>query len=696
MSYHFLTDGNGIISCYDMYPTQFRSFVDMTNYLPTLKEMGFNALWINPLQLPGDISDFYKSDKNNGVKLDNEVTKSLYGMSDPHTFNPRFCLNPAKDSKEDAQQLNAKALQTFTSTARKFDIVPMFDLVLNHIAIDSPICQERPNWVKGIHRDFKDVRGFNYDDENIRNEIIDEFWKPYIYQYMVIYGFDGVRVDAVGYVHPEVRRALYEYIDTLAKEHGKPKPVILDESLFCKRPLHEEVEYLKLPAIGPTHITTEVFNADIDRRTSGLPTKIKQDELAKASVVFQQKNGIFRTDAKGGCINFCGNHDFHSLAMAILFQMATSRLKSDNAYLNMLALDQLSGVKSVEEVPEPLKTTLLFSYADEIQREIEEKKQETLSDFKTLVFEKLALTALTGSGGWFVLSGDETSDVTDKTVFQRRGAVDESYYPQRTHHIFSDNRALADIALEKMAKDNFMRENANKEWMLALYNDLNSVPEMQKRLLVAHKDNIRHQINAGIRGVQQIFAELLDTFGIKITFEAKDFIAKPRTYENGWLGLQDNSAFIKQLNTLLKQLPASLRGYSSDLVRLDDKPDLMVFVRKNGTDIQAAVDVVIVNLNPANKVILTPENMQLIAKQYCNQYLSLEMNESHEQNEGWKSLYEQVMLAMSSNHLHLGEGVVFESFKQLKTKGPQGGSFFFENISKDPCSGSDIATMQVK
>ncbi|HAT8249240.1 TPA: alpha-amylase, partial [Legionella pneumophila] len=247
MGYHFLTEGNGIIACYDMYPTQFHSIKDMINYLPVLKQMGFNALWINPMQMPGDISGFFKTDKNNGVKTGNEVTRSLYAMSHPLLFNPQFSLGSPEDPMGTTQRLNSEALQLFTQNARNLGIVPMFDLVLNHVAIDSPLCQDKPHWFKGVHEDFKDVRGFNYDDESIRKEIITEFWQPYIKRYMIEYGFDGVRVDAVGYVHPAVRSEIYAYIHSLAAEYGKPKPVILDEALFSKRPLADEVNYLKLP-----------------------------------------------------------------------------------------------------------------------------------------------------------------------------------------------------------------------------------------------------------------------------------------------------------------------------------------------------------------------------------------------------------------------------------------------------------------
>lgn len=656
MGYHFLTEGNGIIACYDMYPTQFHSIKDMINYLPVLKQMGFNALWINPMQMPGNISNFFKTDKNNGVKIGNEVTRSLYAMSHHLLFNPQFSLGSPEDSIETIQRLNGEALQLFTQNARNLGIVPMFDLVLNHVSIDSPLCEDKPHWFKGVHEDFKDVRGFNYEDDSIRKEIITEFWQPYIKRYMIEYGFDGVRVDAVGYVHPEVRREIYAYIHSLAAEYGKPKPVILDEALFSKRPLADEVNYLKLPDIGPTHITTEAYNVEFDLASTDLPYEVTLEEQLKASVVFQQKDGTWRENTKGGCINFCGNHDYRSLAMTILFQMAKKRLKSDFFYNDLMSSYQElyfkfnSEQKKPHEFKEPLKTTLLYSYADQIKKELEDNKKETIQEFKILVLEKLALSALTGSGGWFLLSGDETCDITAKTVFQRNGAVDKSYYPQREHRIFSEKPAIAHKILEKMAEENFLIENSENKWMQELYRSLSSFPEMQKRLLVSHIDNIKHQINAGIGHVQERFAKHLVLEGLSIEFTSQDFLARPRTHENGWLGLQNNFAFIRQLNALLKNLPASLPGFSSELVRLLEKPHLIIVVRKNGNELNAPIDIIVVNLDQEKRETLTKGDIQLIAKNYCNQYVS--KNNPGVCDSSREKLYSHVLKSVTNNRIH--------------------------------------------
>lgn len=680
MGYHFLTEGNGIIACYDMYPTQFHSIKDMINYLPVLKQMGFNALWINPMQMPGDISGFFKTDKNNGVKTGNEVTRSLYAMSHPLLFNPQFSLGSPEDPMETTQRLNSEALQLFTQNARNLGIVPMFDLVLNHVAIDSPLCQDKPHWFKGVHEDFKDVRGFNYDDESIRKEIITEFWQPYIKRYMIEYGFDGVRVDAVGYVHPAVRSEIYAYIHSLAAEYGKPNPVILDEALFSKRPLADEVNYLKLPGIGPTHITTEAYNVEFDLASADLPYEITLEEQLKASVVFQQKDGTWRENTKGGCINFCGNHDYRSLAMTILFQMAKKRLKSDAFYNDLMSSYQDLYFKfnteqeKPHELKEPLKTTLLYSYVDQIKKELEDNKDETAQEFKTLVLEKLALSALTASGGWFLLSGDETCDITAKTVFQRKGAVDKSYYPQREHRIFSEKPVIAHKILEKMAEENFFIENSENKWMQELYRSLSSFPEMQKRLLVSHIDNIKHQINAGIDHVQEKFSRLLASESLNIGFTSQDFLENPRTHENGWLGLQDNFLFIKQLNRLLKTLPASLPGFSSELVRLTGKPHLIIVVRKNGNELSAPIDIVVVNLEQEKLQTLTKEDFQLIAKSYCNQYFS--KNNSSVCDSLREKLYSHVLKSAANNRVHTDTSIKLNGIHLFEFKETSLNTFF--------------------
>jgi alpha-amylase len=666
--YHFLMDGNGILSCYDMYPTQFRNLHDMTHYLPTLKELGFNAVWINPLQLPGDLNHFYKRDKTNGVIQDNEVTRSLYAMSDPLLFNPQFSVASADLTPQQAHALNCEALRSFTNTARKLGLVPMFDLVLNHLAIDTPLFKEKPHWFNGIHDHFKDVRGFNYGNEKIRGEIIRELWQPYVRRYMLEYGFDGVRVDAVGHVHPQVRQAIYDYIHHLAEEHGKPNPVILDEALFSKRPLAAEVDYLMLTGAGPTHITTEVYNHEFNADGS-LPLVVSQEEQLKANVVFTYKDGTLREDINGGCVNFCGNHDYRSLAMTILFHMAKQRVALDPSYHELMSRYQTFFPSTANEASENLhlddviNSTLLYSYVTDIQNELLDKTSRTAQEFETLLYEKLSVTALTGSGGWFLLSGDETSDPVTKTVFQRKNTVDLSYYPQQEHAIFSENPLVLDNVIKQMAEESFIAEHLTNEPLINLYQSLSSSPEMQKRFLIAHIDNIHNQINAGTSQVVEKFCSLLSLHGIFISSNPAEYIAKPRTCDNGWLGLHNNFEFIKQLNWILKSLPKSICGYSSELIRLPEKAHLVVVVRKNGLDLDAPIDIVAVNLNQHQRETLTTRDMHQIAKQYCMQYAL-----AHTLNPGDKALkmlYNNIVQCSAKNKVHVDSSMSIETMDRF-------------------------------
>lgn len=143
-----ILDGNGILRCYNMFPTQFGSIEEMIDYLPQLQAMGFNAVWINPVQTAGDVQGLFKRDKTIGVRAYNEVTRSLYAMTDCDLISPYFNPLPPNVDPKLKKQLDMEAMQKFTSEARNNGLVPMFDLVLNHVAADSRHRKEHPEWFK--------------------------------------------------------------------------------------------------------------------------------------------------------------------------------------------------------------------------------------------------------------------------------------------------------------------------------------------------------------------------------------------------------------------------------------------------------------------------------------------------------------------------------------------------------------------
>ncbi|OGT45891.1 MAG: hypothetical protein A3E83_02260 [Gammaproteobacteria bacterium RIFCSPHIGHO2_12_FULL_41_20] len=624
-AHHFVEKGNGIMCCYNMFPTQFGSIANMTAYLPMVGAMGFNVVWVNPLQDATHVA-MEKRDKKLGVRAGNTVIGSMYAMRNPSQISAYFSDAPHSPSgellvsPEVAQQIDTRALQQFTQAARDNKLVPIFDLVLNHLAADAPLCRERPHWfAKGVHPDFQDARAFNYEDEVVRREIIEHLWKPYIRQYIQIYGFGGVRVDAVGYIHPEVRREIYQYLYDLAEELNIPKPVILDEVLFSGDTQKMSAN-LRLPGnIGPTHITTGAYYARREWH-GGLPGWVNAEAADKASVVFQTQEGEIREHVKGGCINFSGNHDHNSLAMTVLHEMAEERLQQHER-LHHLA-EQLNAKYRSDEGRESI---FLYSFVQDMEQAIANHDHATIHDFERRMREKIAMGALTSSGGWYALAGDETGDTTPKSVFHRQQALEQDYYPQRSHRIFlGEHKQAAKKALDTIAR-NFIQSYPLeiRAHMDEAYRSLTHDLE-QERIIMAYVENLKNLVNSGDPAICQLLQDTLEEQGV--TFNQSDYVAVPRQPSNGWNGRHDMREFMRETNSLLQQLPASQYGFSSEMIRLAGKPELAIVVRRNGPGYNAKTDLVIVNLTPDKPVTLDLEDITEIGVIYQKRIFSDSFN----------------------------------------------------------------------
>ncbi len=95
----------------------------MTGWEPHLKRaaaMGFNWVFINPIQQPG-------------------ASRSLYSIADYFAINPLLLDSHSPLPPEDqVRQMNAQA--------RAAGLQMMLDLVINHCAIDSPLTRQHPEW----------------------------------------------------------------------------------------------------------------------------------------------------------------------------------------------------------------------------------------------------------------------------------------------------------------------------------------------------------------------------------------------------------------------------------------------------------------------------------------------------------------------------------------------------------------------
>jgi len=85
--------------------------------------MGFNWIYVNPLNYPG-------------------FSGSLYSIKDLYRFNPMFSPEGSDDPH------SWEPLRLFIDACHEYDIRFMMDLVINHVAIDSPLIVEHPEWFK--------------------------------------------------------------------------------------------------------------------------------------------------------------------------------------------------------------------------------------------------------------------------------------------------------------------------------------------------------------------------------------------------------------------------------------------------------------------------------------------------------------------------------------------------------------------
>jgi alpha-amylase len=157
-------------------------------------------------------------------------------------------------------------LLEYTETARKNGLVPLFDLVLNHVAKDSPLVSNQSphfqqlqidtsKWFKNdTAQHWDDIVPFNYEDSRTRQEIIEHFWLPILTKYVNDFGFMGVRVDFATGLSPELQRELFPILEGLVRDKFMTSPIIFAECLPPKGLDRIAQDYRELY----THVTNNI------------------------------------------------------------------------------------------------------------------------------------------------------------------------------------------------------------------------------------------------------------------------------------------------------------------------------------------------------------------------------------------------------------------------------------------------------
>lgn len=107
---------------FNLFPRHIKSIDKWADTIPHVKEMGFNAIFVNPFHETG-------------------FSGSLYAVKDYYRLNPIF-LTKTQDPSD------FTPLKKFIKKCQDNDIDVIMDLVINHTAFDSVLTQSHPDWYK--------------------------------------------------------------------------------------------------------------------------------------------------------------------------------------------------------------------------------------------------------------------------------------------------------------------------------------------------------------------------------------------------------------------------------------------------------------------------------------------------------------------------------------------------------------------
>ncbi len=204
---------------YNLFPRHFTCIDEWEATLPHIKEMGFNAVFVNPFHETG-------------------FSGSLYAVKDYYKLNSLF-LRKGQDPKD------FSILQKFIDKCKEHKLELIMDLVINHTAVDSVLTMSNQKWYR-FDEHGKLVSPFAIDPGNpgnitvwgdlaiIENETSGDkaglwaYWDSLI-AYFQKMGIFGYRCDAAY----QVPAPLWSYLISAAKKRF-PQTQFYAETLGCQ------------------------------------------------------------------------------------------------------------------------------------------------------------------------------------------------------------------------------------------------------------------------------------------------------------------------------------------------------------------------------------------------------------------------------------------------------------------------------
>ena len=200
---------------YNLFPLLAGPFGDWKPHLERAAAMGFNWVFVNPIQRPGR-------------------SGSLYSIADYLHINPALLKPKVRKSPE--EQVRGMAAE-----ARDLGLRLMIDLVVNHCAVDSELVRTHPEWFvrdgKGIANAFcveadgnkvvwRDLAQFDHAGSRDTDGLLR--YCGDVVEYLVGLGFTGFRCDAAYQIPGRFWRRLIRRIRA-----AHPEVTFVAETLGC-------------------------------------------------------------------------------------------------------------------------------------------------------------------------------------------------------------------------------------------------------------------------------------------------------------------------------------------------------------------------------------------------------------------------------------------------------------------------------
>jgi starch synthase (maltosyl-transferring) len=200
---------------YNLFPRLAGHFGDWTPHLERAAGMGFDWVFVNPIQTLGN-------------------SRSLYSIADHFAINENF-VSPNSDRPPEDQ------VRDMVETAERLGLSMMIDLVINHCAKDSQLVQEHPDWflrdgnevasafcveADGNRVVWHDLAQFDHRGSSDRDGLL--AYCVEMVEYLIALGFRGFRCDAAYQIPKPVWEHLIAHI---RKAH--PDVVFVAETLGC-------------------------------------------------------------------------------------------------------------------------------------------------------------------------------------------------------------------------------------------------------------------------------------------------------------------------------------------------------------------------------------------------------------------------------------------------------------------------------